>query len=213
MSYTTAELVQSELRADTAFSGSTVPSLSDVTTWISQYDSYIDGLANRVFEVTAYTELVHYDKEAYLFIRHTPLVSVTTVEYNTNSDGEAPEWVTLTENTDYAVDEKKGMIILFAKTYSYGTGYNKFRLSYTAGYSTIPTNVQMLSTKLVTQRVLNTLVSKNVNERSDGGSISVGDITIVEPANYGVGSYRQLGEDIHKLEEDIVGGFRVLRYG
>jgi hypothetical protein len=213
MAYTTPELIASSLRADTSFSSTTIPSLDDVNVWINEIDSYIDNLANRKFAVSGYEELYHYDREAFLFVRYTPLVSVTTLEYNTSSNGSAPVWVTLTENTDYIVDLRKGMIVLLTSTYNYGCGYNKFRVNYVSGYTTLPMNVQMLATKLVTQRVLDTLISKNVNERNDGGSISVGDISIVEPSNYGVGSYRQLGADIGKLEESIVGGFRVLRYG
>jgi len=213
MGYTTASLVESSLRATASFSSSTTPTLETVNGWIEEVDSHIDGLANRVFDVKGYSELFHFGGEAYLFVRNTPLVDVTSVEYNISSDGTAPSWVTLTENVDYIVDSVKGMIVLLSTVRSYSQGYNKFRVIYTAGYTVLPPRVRMLATKLVALRVLDSLIYSNVNSRNDGGSVSVGDIRIVEPSSYGVGSYKQLQSDIASLEDGLVGGFRVLRYG
>ena len=211
--YSDASLVKSELRASEDFSSTTIPTLSEVSNWIEEESAYIDAKANRVFGVEEYSEFIHYDGEAYLFVRHTPLVGITTIKYNTSSNGVTANWVTLTPEVDFVVDTKRGMVVLLSTTYSYSNGYNKFEITYDSGYETLPLQVQMLTTKRVAQRVLNSLLAQNVNERNDGGSISVGDISIVEPGNYGVGSYKQLGTDINKLEEDIVGGFRVFRYG
>jgi len=62
------------------------------------------------------------------------------------------------------------------------------------------------------QRILNTSIQKNVMTGNDGGSVSVGSISIVEPASYGVNSYRELSNDIKILKEDILKGFGVFRY-
>ncbi len=70
----------------------------------------------------------------------------------------------------------------------------------------------MLSTKMVAQKVLNSLLTGNVNSGNDGGEISVGSIRIVEPGSYGVNSYVKLGETVKELEETIIGKFRVHRY-
>jgi hypothetical protein len=66
---------------------------------------------------------------------------------------------------------------------------------------------------MVAERVLNSLISQNVNETNDGGSISVGSISIVEPSSYGVNSYKQLKTDIEELKKSIYGTFGVYRYG
>jgi len=213
MSYTTPELIQAELRADTAFGSATTPSLASVNTWIEQTDSYIDGIANKVYAVSSYTDTFHNGGELLLFLKNTPLVSVTSVEYNNSIVGVAPNWVTLTEYTNYSFDADKGVIILVAGSFTVAPGYNKYRVTYNSGYTVLPKNVEMLATKLVTSRVLSGIISQNVNERNAGGSISVGDISIVEPADYGVGSYKQLKNDIKDLESDITSGFQVYRYG
>jgi len=213
MSYTTASLIQVELRASTAFSNSTNPSLATITTWIEEIGSYIDGLASKVYAVTTYTDVFHYGGENFLFLKNTPLVSVTKVEYNSSAEGVAPVWTTLTEYTNYTADLDKGIVILNFTAFNPKSGYNRFRVTYSSGYATIPKNVQMLATKLVASRVLTSLINQNVNERNDGGSISVGDISIVEPASYGVASYKELKADIKDLENTLSGGFKVYRYG
>jgi hypothetical protein len=91
-------------------------------------------------------------------------------------------------------------------------GKKRFKIIYTAGAESTPKVVQKLCTKLVAERVLSSLIFDNVNTGNDGGSISVGSISIVEPASYGVSSYKQLKSDIDKLKEDITGGFGVYRY-
>lgn len=216
MAYTTASLIEAELRATSVFDTTTNPTLASVTEWIAETDSYIDGVASRVYDVATYTDIFHYNGEYYLFLKNTPLSSVTTVEYNSAARGEAPSWATLTLNTHYLVDDSKAVIMLVfgtGTTFAPRAGFNRFRVTYDSGYSTIPKNIQMLATKLVAERVLSSLITKNVNERNDGGSISVGDISIVEPASYGVNSYKQLKTDIKELERKVQGGFKVYRYG
>ncbi len=215
MAYTTAQLVQYELRAASEFSATTEPSLSTVTTWIDQTDSYIDNLSRKVYNVSSYTDIFNYSGEGVLFLKNTPVVSITSVEYDSSSLTESPSWITLTEYTHYKVDVAHGSVTLYPSRFSSGIkdGVNRFRVVYSSGYSSIPGNVQMLATKLVTSRVLESLINDNVNSRADGGSISIGTIRIVEPASYGVNSFKTLKSDIKQLETDVLGGFRVYRYG
>jgi len=213
MAYSTVKLVEAELRTTTEFSSSTNPTLLTVENWIDEADSYIDATGNRIYGISDYEDKLHYDGEPYLFVKHSPLLEVTTLSYNSAVPGDAEAWTVLTEDTNYIIDKDKGMIILITSSFTPKDGYNRFKVAYASGYDPLPFNIQSLSTKMVTLRVLNSLITQNVNERNDGGSISVGDISIVEPTSYGVGSYKQLKDDIKDLESSLVGGFRVYRYG
>lgn len=211
--YTTASLVQAELQASTAFSSSTLPTLSDVTTWIQEESAYVNSLADTVFSTTAVSsEYIDYDGGDVLVLQYAPVTNFTTLHYNTNKLGSTlgSSWVQKTEDTDYTVYADLGMLHLL-DSFSPKKGLKRLRAAYTYGYTTTPETVQMLVTKLVARRVIQTLLTKNINERNDGGSVSVGSISIVEPTNYGVGTYRQLNMDIEELKRRIVDGFKVKR--
>ena len=47
--YTTTDLVQYELQAISAFSGTTLPSITTVTDWITEESAQIDSNAGTVF--------------------------------------------------------------------------------------------------------------------------------------------------------------------
>jgi hypothetical protein len=66
---------------------------------------------------------------------------------------------------------------------------------------------------MVASRVLDSLFAGNTNSGETGGSISVGSISIVDPANVGVGTYRELKTGIKELQNDLVRNFSVYRYG
>ena len=218
MSCTTAELIQVELRAASEFTESTIPSLSTITTWIGQTCDYISSLAGKDYSVSEKGDYFNYKNETELYLKYTPLVTVVSVEYDDSDLTEVANWNTLTELSQFKTDVDKAVIVLYPSEFlqTLKVGLNRFRVTYNAGYATVPPSVQMLATKMVANRALETLINQNIDTRADGGSISVGDIRIVEPANYGVGSYKQLKSDIATLTDSVVGGskgFRVYRYG
>lgn len=218
VSCTSVGLIEAELRTSTSFSELTSPKRSDVENWIDQTCDYLSSISGKKYSISPYIEYFNYSGEEQLYLKETPIYSVTTVEYDSSSLGEAENWVTLVSGTNYKIDQDKGVITLYPSKFSYALkdGVNRFRVSYEAGYSTVPVVIQMLATKMVANRVLESLINQNIDTRADGGSISVGDIRIVEPANYGVGSYKQLKADIKSLTDEVVGGskgFRVYRYG
>lgn len=216
MAYTTATLIEAEIRADAVFSGSTVPSLSQVTTWITETDAYIDHLTANAFAQTTYTdEYIDYAGEGELILKHSPIITVSSLMYNTNtlgsSDGEG--FITKAAGTDYVVRNESGTLILPFTTFTPNFGLRRFKATYSAGYASTPAVVQMLSTKMVAARVLDSLFAGNTNSGETGGSISVGSISIVDPANVGVGTYRELKTGIKELQDDLVRNFSVYRYG
>jgi hypothetical protein len=213
-SYTTAEYVQEELRASEAFSTSTVPTLATVERWIDEADAYIDTLAGRQFGDTPYSETIDYKGQDTIPLKNSPIISITSVLYTKYDLGDVNYALdnTASATTDYSLYEDTGDLIITSPA-TFREGKKTIQVNYNAGYSTIPLEVRTLSTKMVAQRVLNTLINSNVNEGNDGGSISVGSISIVEPASYGVNSYKELGTTIKELQDSIVGEFKVHRYG
>ena len=216
-SYTSASLVEAELRATTVFSSSTVPSLASVTTWIDEESAQIDRDIGYSIAATQRTDIVDYDGsiDPVIYLQVAPVVTADTISYNTarlGSDDYSTSWVVKTEDTDFTVYTDKGTIE-FLPGFSPSDGKKKFKLVYTAGYSTTPLVIQRLASKRTALRILNTLIQNNVSDRNDGGSISVGSINIVEPSNYGVGSYTQLKDDIDAITNDVTKDFGMRRYG
>jgi hypothetical protein len=214
--YTTHELVQAELQLSSAFSTTTLPSYDDVDEWIGEESAYINALANTVFGSTLYSsEMIDYDGEEWLILENAPVISVTSVQYNSNPLGSTlgSSWTTKSSGVDYETYKDRGALRVLFNNWRPVPGAKRICVTYSAGYTTVPMEVRKLTTKLVAERILNTLIQKNINERADGGSVSVGSISIVEPTSYGVSSYKQLKLDIEMLKKDIVnGGTTVYRF-
>jgi len=210
--YSTAALVKAELRATQDFSTTTVPSLADVTEWIKEASAVINTNAGRVYGETIYAETFDYNGTDVLVLKNAPLISVTSVLYSTAELGSTDYSLTTakTEDTDFTVYKEDGEIEVLS-SWSPQCGNKRIQVNYTAGFATTPTDVQMLATKQVTKRVLDTLLSKDVNEKKSGKSVSVGSISIVKPADFGVSQYTTLSKDIARLEQDIVGGTSMYR--
>lgn len=210
--YTTPANVAAELRAEVPFSASTFPTLETCNRWIEEYTDYINDKAGRTFTSTEYTEYVDIDGPVdRITTRRTPIITLSSFSVNTAAEGSAPVYVAKTLNTDYIVYEERGEIVPTVNL-TLTDGNKRCKIVYTAGYTNTPGSIQMLATKLVALRCLNTLIGKNVNEGNDGGSISVGSINIVEPASYGVNSYSNLKKDVDQLTNELTGGTSAVRY-
>lgn len=215
MAYTTTSKIEAELRATASFSASTIPTLAQATEWIEEVTDYIDALAGQSFESTTYTEYHDYNpSDRNIYLRHTPVVTLTSVSYNVSNVGVAPSYVDKTENEDFVFYDDEGRIEINYNTWQPDPSHPKaVKIVYNAGYSSVPGRISMLATKLVAKRVLDSLIMNNVNERNAGGSISVGSINIVEPNDYGLGSYSKLGVDIEDLKRELLyKDFRMYRY-
>jgi hypothetical protein len=124
--------------------------------------------------------------------------------------GEA--YIAKTANSDYFVYEDAGQILINFENWTPLTGKRRMKVVYTSGYEDVPMVHQAIATKLVAERVLSSLLNNNVNESSDGGSVSVGSISIVEPGAYGVQNYARLKTDIEDLKKKLLQGTGVFRY-
>ena len=92
-------------------------------------------------------------------------------------------------------------------------GRKSVQVNYTAGYATLPPRVQKLATKKVARRIIDSLLEKDVNEKQSGKSVSVGSISIVKPADFGVSQYKELKSSIEELEQQILNGTTAYRIG
>jgi hypothetical protein len=212
--YTIAANVQEELRLDVAFGAGTTPTLATVDRWIDEASAQIDQLAGRVFQSTQYTDDLDYDGEEVIQLKHSPIISIDTFNYATVDIASTayPNYAVKTEDTHFTVYESRGEVALLLGNFSPITGRKRLEITYTAGYAVAPDNITMLATKLVAKRALDSVLNKDVNEKQSGKSISVGSISIVKPAQFGVQSYTALKSDITDLQNEIVSGTGVYRY-
>ena len=214
MAYTNTDFVASELHTTTSFSNTTIPSEDDVNRWIGEADAKIDNDYGRSFGVTSYTSTMDYTGDDRIQLKHAPIVSVTSFLYSTSKLGSTGYGLTntATEDTDYAVYTDAGEVLILTQNFQPKSGPKMFEITYTAGYATTPKTVQMLSTKLVAKRVIDSIMEQNLNENNTGKSVSVGSISIVKSSNLGINQYKMLQTDISKLEDDLSKGFGIYRY-
>jgi hypothetical protein len=212
--YTSPQLVAAELRATIPFSTSTIPTEENVLTWIDEEMSDIDRIAGKTFNETTYTETLDTDGSDRIQLSISPVITVSTVlysPYEIGSSGYSLSTVKV-EDTDFTVYKDQGELRVISTNWSPEAGNKRVRVIYTAGYETVPSYIQKLCTKKVTKRVIDTLVSKDINEKQSGKSISVGSISITKPSDFGVAHYKALTDDIDKLTEKVVGGTTAFRY-
>lgn len=213
-SYTTATKIEEELRATTPASTETNPTLATINSWIIELSAKVNRDSARIWGEATYVDVVDYIGEEMILLENSPIVSITTFKYSPIALGTTGYGFTntLTEDTDFTSYDDSGRLDLLYTNFKPTEGKKRFEVTYVSGFTQVPRDVEMLTTKLVAQRILNSLISSNVNEGNDGGSISVGSISIVEPASYGVASYTKLGQDIEKMQEDLTKGFGIHRY-
>jgi len=210
--YSTLDLVQAELRATEDFSSSTVPTADDVTTWIQQESAEVNQVGGRIYGETTYSEVLDYKGEETLLTSNSPITTVTSVLYSTSSLGSDTYSldVTKVEDTDYTVYKDSGELAILSN-WTPSDGRKRIQINYDAGFTDIPDTIEKLTTKKTAKRVIDTLLNKDINEKKSGKSVSVGSISIVKPADFGVKQYQQLKTDIGQLEKDIIGGTSLYR--
>lgn len=213
-SYVTATQVARELRVTDDFSSSTVPTLESIQEWIKQESAEVNGLSGRKYGITSYSEVIDYSGEEIITLKNAPVQEVTDVLYSGWSLGTTEYSLTeqKVEDRDYAVYAEEGEIAILPG-WAPQVGRKRIQIDYLAGFSEIPGDIQKLVAKKVAKRTIDTLLSKDVNEKQSGKSVSVGSISIVKPANFGVTQYGVLKNDIDELETKILKGTSAYRIG
>ena len=213
--YTTPTLVQAELSTTETFSTATVPTEAELTTWIGEISDYIDTINGATVGTLAYTEFIDYDGEAErIQLKNVPVNSVTSFQYSTValSSTDYPQWETQTADTDYTLYDERGELYIIREQFNPKAGNKRMKVVYNAGNATIPGRIQMLATKMAAKRILDTILTKDVKQKQSGKSISVGSISIVKPAQFGVNQYNTLSNEIDQIKQELLSGSGVYRY-
>ena len=212
MMYSSLSKVQAELKLNTPFSSETIPTAEQVSTWIEEESSQADEVAGRIWGEETYTEFVDYDGQAIVALKNAPIISITSLEYNQTSLGNTADWVTKTEEVDYDYYYDSGDLIINFNKWSPRCGRKRFRVTYKAGYETVPLFVQKYVSKSVALRVIESAVGNNISEGTLGGAVSIGGVNVNVASDIGVGSYTNLRNEVLRLESRLQGD-GVMRYG
>ena len=197
MAYSTA----SNITALTGFaiSDSTSPTTTQVNTYITWADAWIDNYIQKSYTSTTVTEL--YDitegkidpitgEETYqdtLFLKNKPIVSIATLKEDVSADGEAASWETRTEGraNDYIIYKNEGYVKFLDNLPS--NGHQKISVNYTYGATSAPANVTFISTCIA--GLLTLLHKAGVANPTGVMSYSIGNKRIT----WGIGTVRELG--------------------
>ena len=209
MAYTTVDLVSAELKG-LSITSSTTPSTSTVTNWITDAEAEIDLRTGQSWTSTLYTdEVFDYAGNNYIKFPYSPVVSVTSLAYEENGLGaDSESWVSLTEGrtNDYIVYTESGEAELIDT--SIPSGSQNIKATFIAGYSSVPTKVQRLATLMVAKRVIDATL--NSSSQEEGGSVTVGNISISDPTNFSVSQVKNTKQEIDDLFS-YLGTSRVFR--
>jgi len=97
------------------------------------------------------TEYYDSDGSGELWLKHRPVISITSLQYNEKGPTETPSWVSLTEgpgdDTHYLIYPEKGFIYIYSKIPP--AGKRNIKVVYTAGYSATPEPVAHVCKELV----------------------------------------------------------------
>ena len=210
--YTTPELVKAELRAEEDFASFTNPTLGTIEEWIKEVSEEINHIAGRAYGETEYTEVFDYRGDDVILLKNAPVIEVESVKYSPHPLGSEDYGFTetKTENTHFALYKESGEIELLSG-WNPASGLKRIEIVYKAGFEEVPKIVQMLATKKATKRVIDSLLSKDINQKQSGKSVSVGSIRIVKPANFGVNQYQLLKTEIQELEQELINGTTLYR--
>lgn len=207
--YTTTAFVKDEIRATSDFSTDTVPTLEAVKRYIDEASKEIEVHSNMVFgQTTQSSQVLDYDGSGILRLPRLPIVTLSELLYNSNSEGVAASWVTLQSGIDknYITYDDEGEVVFVnginaTNKITPKAGKQKFTVSYDSGYASIPFEVQRLATLIVAKRVIMTLASSQSN--SEGGDIQIGTIKVSDPSNYSINYIDSLNKEIDRLYKSI----------
>lgn len=194
--YTDTDAVSAILNGVT-IDGTTTPSDDQVDTWIAQSSNELDVMTGRVWTSTLSSSVVlDYDGSGYLRLPKSPVVSISSLEYNKQSLGSSSsDWTSLTEGrtNDFIVYTDEGEVQFFGSN-TPPAGQQRIRVTYTSGYASTPAWVEKLCAQMVARRFISSVVQGDAKEQ--GGSITVGNITISDPSTFSASFLRQLDMEI-----------------
>lgn len=219
-SYTTVSEVSAEL-GGTSIASTTTPSLSQVQSWISDASKEVEELTGRVWSETTVTSTAYeysdYDGCGIIYFDHQPVISVQSIEYESQGLGATtPAWSSLVEgrdtNSDFVLYKDEGFVKLFSSTTgkTIRAGIQNIRKTYTYGYTVVPAHIKRLTTLLVAKRYIASVANSSAS--SEGGSVSVGTISVSDPNNYVHLHQDKVNKELDYLRKEVVSTFKPRLY-
>lgn len=130
---------------------------------VSQASMMIEKYTNRDFTAVTYTnELYNGNGGVKLYLKQSPINSVTSVKlYDpyTNTD-----LYTYTVNTEYILYEEEGYIHMWG---GWSKGHQNFKITYNAGYSTVPEDI-VLAANMLTAFVFDNIRKQGIKSQRIG---------------------------------------------
>lgn len=124
---------------------------AELTDMASAVEKRIKTFLNRDLETASYVEIYNGTDCGELPLRQTPITAITKVEEYEGLDSTNTEvWVTYALGTDYErlfIPTTAHAIMMYGRDFSYGM--QNYRITYTAGYSTIPADIQLACKELL----------------------------------------------------------------
>ena len=111
-----------------------------LTMIVNAMTDYIESRTGRRFKSTAYTEYVNGDGSDALQMKQYPITAITSVEENSNSDNSS-NWATLATTEYFNIGNYLDAGII-KKTAGAFRGTANYRVTYTAGYTTLPSDLK-----------------------------------------------------------------------
>lgn len=135
-----------------------------ITRKINQATRMIENYCDCRFAQTTYTDEL-YDGHGgnELVLRHKPIISVTSLAYRNVPDNQ--NQFTTVDSSDYFINNDYGVIEYLAPFTAY---YDRWKITYVAGYATIPEDVAEACATLAAYLVQNGTSGTNIKRKREG---------------------------------------------
>lgn len=110
-----------------------------LTLFLNAASAWVETYCERKFESQSYVELINGNRTNFFITDQWPIISVSELRISSNRDWASP--TSLIPATDYSISSD-GIGITYYPGYL-PQGYDNVRLSYVAGYATIPSDLQL----------------------------------------------------------------------
>lgn len=111
----------------------------------------------------------------YVFSSYRPILSLTSISYDSAGYGTSPSWVALVPDTDYIGYLDEGRFYVFTKTP--GKTERSIKIVYTAGYSTVPQDIRLATAELA-GAMLHAMLQRKI-----APTVEVSDMSIRAPVS------------------------------
>lgn len=131
---------------------------------INQATEMIEKYTGRRFKSTVYTD-EEYDasRTDQLVLRQRPVTAIASISQRETSQNQ-PDWETVDDDF-YFVDSNSGVV---SSIFLYSGNYNRYKATYTAGYTTIPADIAEACATLAAYMVQNGVAGTGVKARTEG---------------------------------------------